>query len=513
LRWSRFALFCLLAGGATSCIWYAQRVQVQSVNPAENVTVASPVKAHLKDGSTIVFTEGITIAGGVVSGKGVQYDLTLAQSANVESVPLESVAAMESFRTEVKGAESVIVSTLATAGTIVATAALAVAIFGSCPTVYSDEGNVEEAELFSSSIAPLLEGRDLDRLQAQPNSSGVLRIEIRNEAMETHYINHLQIVEVRHASDEFVLPDQQGRPIAVRNVRAPAALGDRRGRDLRATLAAADGDFYRTDRRVIEGAALADMDDWIDVDAEVPAGADSIALVFRMRNSLLSTTLLYEVMLGTAGARAIDWLGRDLAQISTAVELGVWHHRRAGMHISVLRDGVYREVVRLPDTGPISWHDVAARIPVEPGETSLRLRLSFLADHWRIDRVAVASTVGDRVTRPIQLSKVSGAGERIEADALKALQAPDDRYLQTGPGEHFFVHFETGSAPASERRTFLLSSQGYYTEWIRGSWIQNASATEPFRPTDESLLVALRRWKSSRETFEERFRNDRVPVH
>ena len=488
-------------------------MQVQSVNPVDKVTVTSPVKAHLKDGSTIVYPQGMSISGGVVHGAGVRHDLTLSQSTNVDNVPVESVVGMESFRTEVKEAESFIVSILTTAGTIAATAALAVAIFGSCPTVYSNDGRVEEAELFSSSIAPLLEGRDTDRLQAQPDSSGTLRLEIRNEAMETHYINHLQVLEVRHSRNEFVLPDEQGRPIVVRDVYIPTALVDREGHDLQTTLAGADGKSYRTDRRVMEGATLADMDDWIDVDAAVPAGASSVALVFRMRNSLLSTTLLYEVMLGTAGARAIDWLGTDLGQISTAVELGVWHHRRAGMHISVLRNGAYREVTRIPDSGPISWHDVAALIPVEAGETSLRLRLSFLADHWRIDRVGIASAVRDSVPRPIPIAKVSGPGERIEADALKNLQAPDVRYLQTNPGNRFFVHFDAGSAPASERRTFLLSSQGYYTEWIRGSWIKNASATEPFKPTDDSLLVAMRKWGSSRESFEERFRNERVPVH
>jgi len=93
--------------------------------------------------------------------------------------------------------------------------ALFKAIFGSCPTVYSDNGAVDEAELFSNSIAPLFEARDVDRLRAQPDSKGILRLEIRNEAMETHYINHLQLFEVQHAADEFVLPDTQGHPVVV----------------------------------------------------------------------------------------------------------------------------------------------------------------------------------------------------------------------------------------------------------------------------------------------------------
>ena len=64
------------------------------------------VKAHLKDGSTIVYPKGMSISGHVVHRAGVRHDLTLSQSTNVDNVPVESVVGMEGFRTEVKGPES-----------------------------------------------------------------------------------------------------------------------------------------------------------------------------------------------------------------------------------------------------------------------------------------------------------------------------------------------------------------------------------------------------------------------
>ncbi len=130
----------------------------------------------------------------------------------------------------------------------------------------------------------------------------------------------------------------------------------------------------------------------------------SATLIFRLRNSLLNTTLLYNEMLAPAGARAIDWLGPDSAAPSTAVELGRWRERRAGLHISVWRDGAYREVARISDSGPIDWHDVAAVIPARKGEKSLRIRLSFLVDQWRIDRVGVAVAERDATPRVIPLN-------------------------------------------------------------------------------------------------------------
>jgi hypothetical protein len=53
------------------------RVQVQQVVPRDAVTVTSAVKAHLKDGSTVVYANGVTVSGGMLRGAGVRYDLAL----------------------------------------------------------------------------------------------------------------------------------------------------------------------------------------------------------------------------------------------------------------------------------------------------------------------------------------------------------------------------------------------------------------------------------------------------
>src|ERR1039458_8858893 len=156
-------------------------------------------------------------------------------------------------------------------------------------------------------------------------SKGVLRLEVRNEALETHYINQLQLFEVRHAADEFVLPDAQSHPVVVSSVRTPADIAARSGQNLSAMLSAADNTFYSTDRRRLESATVDDLNDWIDLTAPVPEGAGSTTLVFRLRNSLLSTTLLYDVVLAPAGARSINWLGSGLDQNFHALQSCPWY--------------------------------------------------------------------------------------------------------------------------------------------------------------------------------------------
>jgi hypothetical protein len=320
------------------------------------------------------------------------------------------------------------------------------------------------------------------------------------------------VLEVTHAPAERVVPDAQGAPLVVGDLRPAATATNREGRDIRPLLEGRDGRFYLTDRKVLDRASAADMDDWIDLTIPVEDGATSAALVFRVRNSLLNTILLYDVMLGPAGASALDWLGEGLGKISTAVELGRWHQRRAGLHISVWERGAYKEVARVPDSGPISWHDVGAVIPVPPGEKTLRVRLSYLADHWRIDELVASFTARTAATRTIRLASVTGSDGATDANALANMRAPDEKYLQTNPGERFTARFDVGAAAGGTSRTFLLSSQGYYTEWIRGAWVQNATVNEPFMPSDGAVLSAMRKWAATRDSFERRFLQARVPV-
>jgi hypothetical protein len=504
-----------LAGcGLASCIWISQSVRVQPVDPVDGTVVSTPVKAHLEDGSTVVYRDGVAVAENSLLGAGEKYNPALTDSEPVSRIPLDEVVAMESFSTDVGVGESVLVSSLTTAGTAVAASAVVLALFGSCPTVYSADGAVEEAELFSSSIAPLFEARDLDRLRAQPDPDDVVTLEVRNEAMETHYINNLQLLEVVHDPDEFVVPDPDGRPVMVSSSGTipVGPVRDRTGRDVAGILARSDENAYSTDERVIAAASASDLSDWMDFSVPVPPGSRDIAVVFRLRNSLMGTVLLYNVMLEPMGAGALDWIGSGLDEIATAVELGRWLGDRAGLHVAVRRDGSWSEVARVPDSGPISWHDIAVPLRVRSGETRLDVRVSFMVDHWRIDRMWVASGVRDAVPRVIPLSAVTDSDGNPDSGALARLSGTDTEYLETRPGQRFFARFSVGEAPDERPRTFLLSSLGYYIEWIRGDWIRETNVSRTFEPGDAALVEALGRWDDVRDGFEERFRRERVPM-
>ncbi|MBA3560413.1 MAG: hypothetical protein H0W30_17665 [Gemmatimonadaceae bacterium] len=396
----------------------------------------------------------------------------------------------------------------------VGTVAILKAIFGSCPTFYSDSSGtpILEAEGFSNSIAPLFEQRDVDRLRTGVASDGTVRLEVRNEALETHYINHLELLEARHRIGETVVPDQRGFPLVLGAMSPAQFARDRAGRDVSRVLASADGDIFATDSGTLAAADSADLEDYVDITVQRPAVGDSMAIVFRLRNSLLNTVLLYDGILADPGAASLDWLGNDLQKITNAIDLGRWYGKHMGMRVSVRDGGDFRQVARFSDKGPIAFHDVAVIIPAPPGD-SVRVRLSFVADDWRIDRVSFATKFSRAPVRTIPLSAVVGSDDTADSAAFASLSTTDDRYLKTTPGQRFSARFATGGIAADSVRTFMLASQGYYTEWVRGSWINKKStAAKPFEATDASLARAIKRWRSRQADLEQQFYSTAIPT-
>src|SRR5207249_8339462 len=212
------ALGPLVAG---ACIWVFRSVRVEPIgSSADSLAIQTPVKAHLRDGSTVLYRAGVLLARDTLRGPGVRYGLTLRDSTAVSVVALDSVVAMESFRRATNGTTTAIVSTLATSAALLAAGAVAFVIACSsengicsnCPTVYADSAGTWalQAEGFSYTLGPTFEVRDVDRLGIRPDRDGRIRLEVRNEALETEYVNHLELLEVRHAREETALPDPDG---------------------------------------------------------------------------------------------------------------------------------------------------------------------------------------------------------------------------------------------------------------------------------------------------------------
>jgi hypothetical protein len=510
VRTSVRAAACGLTALASACI--VSSMKVAELAPATDYVVTTPVKAHFADGSVIVYRFGVRVRPDSLIGHGMRYGFLRTDSSAVERVALRDVVAVESFRTQVNGAATFVGSILGIAATTFGSALLAVAIFGSCPTVYADSGAglALQGESFSYSIASLFENRDVDRIAVRPDAHGNLVIELRNEALETHFINHVEMLEVRHAVDERVTSDVYEHPLAFGDVQAPGSARDRSGADRLGDIQRADERAFRTASRTIDSALTGDVEDHLDL-AFAPPASDSAALILRLRNSMLNTALLYDVLLGGRGAGALDWIGTDLERIGDATALGHWYATRMGMRVLVPDGAGWRELGRVHDTGPIAWKSVAMVIPVDRAADSLRVRLTFVADNWRIDEIGLAA-VRRPAVRSLSPRTVSWADGTPDSAARAAVLAPDATYLRTMPGQRVKIAFDAGPAPRAGTRTYLYASQGYYTEWIRRAWLGRPRTVSSAQSPDSLLRLALGQWRVSRADYERRFAAARVPV-
>ena len=175
-----------------------------------------------------------------------------------------------------------------------------------------------------------------------------------------------------------------------------------------------------------------------------------------------------------------------------------------GMRIAVWDGRGYREIARLRDSGPHAWNDVAVLIPVLQRD-SVRVRLSFPADNWRIDRLVFAMRARRPVVQTHAFGRLLDAEGRDDSSALASVRLADERYLRTSPGERFTVIAEVGAAAAGPARSFLIATQGYYEPWISHDRLSTARDIGAVESLDAGLLKALRKWATVREARERAF--------
>jgi hypothetical protein len=248
----------------SSCVHQYREVHVADLSATNPVTVSSPVKAHLKDGAVVVYPGGALVSRDLVEGRGKRYDALRLDStaAALVSISMDSILGLE---THTQGIDA------------------------------------------GRSFSTLLEGRDVDRLAVQADVNGRVQLEIRNEALETHMINQVELLEVRHAPGESVVPDARGRPLVLGARQSMARATDRSNREVLGVLAARDTFHFASTDALLAHATVTDFRDHIDLTLPRPSGHDSIGLVLRLRNSLLNTVLFYDLMLGSQAPK--HWTG------------------------------------------------------------------------------------------------------------------------------------------------------------------------------------------------------------
>ena len=505
---------CVLLLAACVVVSTTTRNAMVDAREVAGTHVNAPFKAHLLDGSVILFDRGAEVGATRVSGNGRRFDVTRRQGEQTDGVSIDSVIGFEVYQRRVNPLRTLVYAPVSLVGSIISTAIIGAVVFGSCPTIYADSAGVPtlQAESFSYSISPLLAKRDVDRMTVTPDAMGVIRLAVRNEALETHHLDHMEILEVRHRADEMALPSPRGGALAASDF-ATASVRDRAGRDVSRIVAKSDEIAFSTDdaflNRAIQGGPT---DDQLTIAIPRRPGVDSVALVMKARSSLLTTSVLYEHLMGRQGALALDFMGEDLSKITTLAKLASWYGGNFGMRVEVQDGEGWRPVIRLMDFGPTAWRVMGVAIPVARSvDDSVRIRLTFAADAFRIDHLGVAQHVRRAEQRIIPLARAVDADGKSRPDIVAMLAKADDREVETHPGDQFHIEFDADTASGTSR-TFFFAAQGYYVEWLRPSWMKDAATAEPFASSKTTIRDLLRTWRGGRDSLETLFFTRKVPI-
>ncbi len=158
------------------------------------------------------------------------------------------------------------------------------ACFGSCPTVYVKENGQYQfcSELFSYSISPYMEADDLDLLIGNlDQTKNPLDIRITNEALETHYINEMRLIQVTHPKNTAVYPTSSNQLLLFDEFHPPEEAKNSQGADVLSQIVKNDQVGYRSPDDLILELKKGPYSDFLDLKVKVPPSIQNVKLLLK----------------------------------------------------------------------------------------------------------------------------------------------------------------------------------------------------------------------------------------
>jgi hypothetical protein len=476
------------------------------------------VRVHMKDGDLYVLDQWWMSTGTQISGKGRHYDVLRNEPVKGQfAIEFDDIALFEVRNPGVLKpvGPGVLIGTMGlvsavSLGFTIACIANPKMCWGSCPTFYvpGKDGWKLQAEGFSTSVARSLEDTDLDALPLARAETGAVTLEMRNEALETHVVRWLKLLEVHPPAGTTAWKTPEWDFIALGPLARPQACtsGPEGCLDM---LAARDGQDLYLPPSPTDLAARTEI-----VLTFPPPGKEKAAVAITARNSLLSTFVFYHT-LALFGERAGEFVA-DLERGDPVRLLALWQFNAllGGIEVAVRSPSsdTWKPVGTIPFTGPIACAHTALAFDVEDPGKPLEVRLSFAFSHWKIDNVAAAAVeAGNLAAGVLQPSMVMRMGEK-DSDALDSLRGESPLVML--PGDAYQVTFEVGGED-EENAAYFLQSRGYYYEWMREAWLaeEDIEAAERILANPEESLRELAPLYGEFEPgAEEIFRKSRINV-
>ncbi len=334
------------------------------------------------------------------------------------------------------------------------------ACFGSCPTfyLYEDEDKVLKAEGFSSSITKSMEATDIDFLTDYSGESKEVKIELMNEAYETHYVRNADILiidknkdeNVYFGQDKFFITSKVTPPIRV-NDNDNYLLDLLKENDNKEYLPLSDSLDLNTKYEII-----------VDFDE---MDASKTGVVISQRQSFMTTFLFYQSMayMGTKTGELLAKYERSSPMVRNAYRS--INDVLGGVEVSVLLDNRWYKIGELKEQGPIVCDTHI--LPVNLKGKVSRVKLSMTKGLWRINQVGLCTIYRNAKPELIQAHSLLSYGQE-DCEVLEKLNDEHEMIVNL-PGTSYTLIY---SLPELKQYALFLKTRGYYTEWMRKSWLE-----------------------------------------
>jgi len=514
-----FSVFC-------GCFPTLENNFLKKENLTNRLKVDSPSKVFLPDASIVILDSGFLISNNYLLGTGSRYWIDNQVKLNIpQKISLDSIQAVTVYESKLEGTRLAANSLFLIFG--LSTAAISAyciscpkCCFGSCPTVYSYDGVKYnfETELFSYSIARQMEEDDLDLINQEIPDNGNYNLKVTNEALETHYINYISLILASHPKGTKLFPSSEGKYIQISETKTPYSVTNSEGNDVTSLVTSPDDVYYRSNLDMVKKMNSGISYDWLDIKAKVPENSGKAKLLLRYRNTLLSTILFYEVVLGSQGVNAVNWTNKMNTDELYAAQFNFVYRTFSGIKIYENKNGELIKKGRFADAGPLNWKYSAEEIYLD-GSDELNIRLQFIPDNFMIDYIALdySNETENNITfdeiAPYMITSSDGEKKENIAELLKYA---DDKYLVTYPGDSYMFEYKIAKKNDCEQTVFI-KSKGFYNEWIRGNWLRNnnlinSSYTFNLFDADGTFKCLVDNWVYGKDVIEKEFFRTKIPL-
>lgn len=428
------------------------------------------LKAHYQSGDVCIYNSDWKISADekTIDGTGILYDHNRSiKKEGPISTQIDDIVLFETNR-KLNYKERIIAGRTLLIGLDVALGVVCIIdpkiCFGSCPTFYIDETKdvyFSDAEGFSSAILPRKEYLDIDALSHTVKGGTEFDITMKNEALETHCINHVDLYAVPKLPNFNIFQSPKNKFFNCSQM-IPILNASYNNECITEKLESIDYDevFVESDSLNMKSK------DQIYINFNCDESKTDLGFVLSFRQSLMTTYILYNGM-SYMGHMFSDFFAKS--EVEGNLENDIMKHL-GGVDVyqwdeisqSWLHQGSFNE------TGPIAFNKQIIPFKRASKNIEVKLKLEFNKGLWKFDYAGLAV-----LEDSIQPYKISPHNVTVKSqndnEALELLN--NEGHLISMPGSNYKLSYNIPNE--HENYEVFIASKGYYLEWMRKSWLDD----------------------------------------